>query len=270
MIKINWENGIDNNFDGHCDLCGRFVDKYGHHRAVRIFDFKSEEINLNHNELDIVNDSYSTERFIKEYIKNDPYNKYQNMTYKYWPYILEYAKNTNNPFSSKCLNAFLRYDIVPKNIDVLKLINRPLEMNCAIGQFVVKNTFVTYRGLSFEKECDFTKMLDEAYKTIKNGKLFVYEEFGFTSTTRDLEYARMLSKRTNSKVHILFAYVNLPNSKAMPLSKENETTNKDWEKEILLKCLHKFYICSIQRYKVSDDIYYRGIIINTEEKNYGN
>lgn len=60
----------------------------------------------------------------------------------------------------------------------------------------------------------------------------------------------------------------LPGAKAMPLSKEFGTTENEMEQEILLKCLHTFYICSLQRYKIGREIYYRGILINTEEENY--
>ncbi len=264
--KIKFDIGIDTNFDGHCDLCGRFVDNYGHHRAIQVFDYKDEPCDLVYDKMDRKIDKLCIDDLMCDYYVKNPYSDYTNISSFPRSLILNYTRDdVNNPYGGKNLNSFLCFYIVPKNIDPISLLTNAFQMNIEIGHFVLKNTLVTYRGLSFSSFNDYIQMLDAAYNSINQGKIYKFFEKGFTSTTLDISYAKALSESQSSKYRVLFAYVNLPGSKAMPLSSEFGTTTNDLEKEMLLKFGKDFTIASMQRYRRKGITYYRGIIINSEE-----
>jgi len=261
------DNGIDLDRDGHCDNCGWFVDRYGHHRARAVFQHVNEEIQLSWNDEDIRLNNLNLESFVSEFYEGKPYNMYTNQTYRLWPLIKRYSLNDpDQPLSCKSLNDFLRYEIVNPKTDAIELMDTALSMNLAISKFRLKKNLITYRGLSFGKNDDFIRMLDNAYVVLRNSKIYPFIDNGFVSTTRDINYAKTVMLKNKKEVYVLCSYISLAGTHCMPLSEEWGTTIDDSEKEVLFKSMQKYYICGIQKYRVGNISYYNCIIINSKEK----
>ncbi len=258
------EFGIDENFDGHCDLCGRFVDRYGHHRARMVFDRDSaEQLDPSFLSLDDEVENMDTESFVDMYFSGRPYDSYRNGSYVYWPLIRKYTEDdTRDPYGRKAINEMLRFKGEIKNANPLDLIQIALKMNIAIDKFEVKKSFVTYRGMHFaDRNNQFVEMLDVAYASLKKGEPFQFEDDGFVSTSRRMEYANRFSFGQNDCVQVLLAYVIQPGSKAMPLCVSMETTVKEYEKEVLLKFGGKYTVVGLERYRIDNQVIYKGIVL---------
>ena len=265
-MMSKYDFGIDNNKDGHCDNCGWFVDQYGAHRARLIFEHANEDFKVTWIGQDAHFENISADDLLKEFYIGTPYNKHTNMTHSYWALIKEYSRNNpESPYSCPTINNYLRFRKLPKNVDPYKIINVALLMNEAIDKFALKKTLITYRGMSFNKDDSFVKMLDNALIKVKTQKVYPFVDCGFVSTSLSLNYARYYLRKSKQEVNVLCSFINLPGSYAMPLSEKYETTVKPKEKEILLKCAQKFYICGVQKYSISNKFYYNVMIINSKE-----
>ncbi len=263
----NIDFGFDLNNDGHCDKCGCFVDNYGHHRARMVFQYLKEQIYPGWIEEDHRIETLSFESFVSEFFEGNPYNMYTNQTFKLWPLILRYSLNDpDDPLSCRGLNDFLRYEKIHPNSDVIELMDVALCMNLVISKFKLKKNLITFRGMAFNKNDNFVKMLDNAYIHLQENKYFLFVDNGFVSTTKDIDYAKSFISKSNKDVCVLCSYISLAGAYCMPLSKEWGTTKNDFEQEVLFKSMQEYYICAIQKYKIGTKQYYNCIIINTKEK----
>ena len=259
MNKIDY--GVDLNKDGHCDNCGWFVDQYGVHRARLIFEHTNEDFDVDWVDKDTHVESLSVDDLVSEYYDGEPYKEYNPS----WDLIKTYSLNdVNNLYSCPSINNYLRFGRILNNADTQQIIKIAALMNEAIDRFVLKKTLVTYRGMSFNRDDSFVAMLDTAFVKLETQKVYPFVDKGFVSTSLSLEHAVTIAV-SEKEVQVICSIINLPGSKAMPLSEKNNTTANDDEKEILLRSFEKYYICGVQKYSISNKIYYKVIIINSKE-----
>ena len=261
--------GFDKNFDGHCDICGRFVDRYGHHRARMVFDRDTlESFDPAYLDLDVEYESVDTRVFVDKHFKGRPYDTYKNSSYIYWPLIKKYTEDDpDDPYGRKAINDMLRFDRVPDKVNPFDILQIVFKMNAAIDRFEVNKAFVVFRGMHFaNRDNQFVKMLDEAYDSLKGERPYPFFDKGFVSTSRRIEYAARFSKGQNDCVQVLLAYIIQPGAKAMPLSGEASTTAKEYEKEVLLKAGEKYFLTGLERYRVDNKFVYKGIVVVSKEE----
>ncbi len=257
------DSGVDNNNDGHCDLCGEFVDDGGKHKPrikeankIYVDSFASDT------------DQFNIELFIKDYYSKDiPYFDYEiNRNYKErYKLIKNYTKNdVNDPFGCKAINQFLRNDILEDKRNITKMIEIINEMDETISRFIVKKPLCTNRGMTFNNlDNPFIKTLNNAYirLNILKEDYYLFRDNGYVSTSRSKEYAKTFAvPKENDKAVCLFRYLIPTGSKAMPLSTMYDTTMSDIEKEVLLESGNDYKIIEIDKKTINGIIYYEGII----------
>lgn len=255
---MKYENphlGSDANHDRHCDLCGRFVDARGHHKAAFVFTF-AKDIERTGEYYDIVfdGDILTTKQFIEKYYKGQPYNILENDTHWDWWMISEYTENDgNNPFSSPSINRYLRNN-ESWNDDIEE---RVFRINNCIDKFELKEDLVLYRGFSVDSNSEFAHTLEKAYHyTHEYKEPYEFIDMGFLSTTRDPFYAKRLSRKGEGDVKVYCSIAAKKGTRCMPLNTRYGTTINNIEKEVLFKAFRKDKIMGIEMYKIGNITYY--------------
>lgn len=260
---MNYENGIDLNFDGHCDLCGKFVDSYGHHKACAVFDKYIEKFDISHFEIDFNFNKLDNYEITNRYFISNPYRN-RNGYYgsRYWSDVENYTSpEIYDPYSGISINKFLRDSITPENKTIREMYEKVIHIDTAIDDFVLKSRLVTYRGFSIDKDSSLCKTFDEAYEDLNNGDTLYFQDKGFVSTTTSINYARHRSELGNGNAKIKMAIILEPGQKCMPLVKKFHTTYDDKEREFLLQSNQFYEIISVERYQISSTYYYNVVVI---------
>lgn len=141
--------GIDNNKDGHCDRCGKFVDNNGHHN-IDNFGLKDIEIYKNF-DIDNAIKFYNEEKNIGKlfnyiYGSLDNTNTLKQEVLIYSSYFRNYTLNNYSKYSSKTMNKFLRTGIIPEKYNALDIKKRVERMEYLINKAKLSNPIVLLEG----------------------------------------------------------------------------------------------------------------------------
>lgn len=243
MLMSNiFENGIDLNKDGHCDLCGKFVDIDGHHNLNN--DFKTQIANI-----------VSTQENIND--KLDYTSKYL-MSRESSIAVKKYATNDlNNIDSSIYINLYLRdmYDFSQKSRIFLDETISKLDK---AFQYTVKEQFYVYRGISINRNCSLYKQLINIQT---NGLTFANDligEKGYLSTSINhktaIDYLKASIK--NHEVGVFMKLMAGKNTKCVPLFFFDELVSNPWDKEVLFPRSSQIYIIKCYHYKTKNKEYF--------------
>ena len=257
------DSGIDLNFDGHCDLCGKFVDSYGHHKVAEIFDNYYERVDFAHLDADNIFNKWDNYEIANRYYAVNPYRNPKSFYgSRYWHDVKDYTSpEVADPNSGISINNFLRFEKLSYGATVEGTYERAIHIDMAIDDFELRTGLIAYRGFSIDRDSELCKTFDKAFINLSEGKTTFFIDKGFVSTTTSIEYARFRCKIGDGDVKIKMAVIMEKGQKAMPLVKRFGTTFNDKEKEILLQSNQAFEIISIERYKVDKNYYYNVVAI---------
>ncbi len=259
---MNYENGVDLNFDGHCDLCGKFVDKYGHHRVSAVFDDVTEKFELWFIDFDNEYEKMDNYDLTNKYFAANPYrNPKSYYGSRFWSEVQDYTSaEVASLTSAISINKFLRDGVLTYGQTMDNVYEKTIHIEMAIDDFELRTTLVTYRGISVNSDSPICDTLNRAYTSLKEGKTFDYVDKGLVSTTTSIEYATARTKSPGN-VKIKMAIIMHKGQKCMPLVKRFGTTYDDREKEVLIKSNQMFEIISVQRYKKNTFYYYNVVML---------